>query len=867
MDMKIFTSSAQDVIYAAKDLALQFCHQKLEIRHVILALFQMQQPQVLEICENLGFDIKEAKKHLLDLIKVIPKAQEKTQVYLSRNTEFFMKIAIKEKSDLLDSKVSPIHLLLASTGNADVAIKSYLASKGISKNTIMKILRLQPKVRVSPTANVTATLKDNKIFEQGYCQDMNQQAMDNKFDPVIGKEEEIRRIIEILSRKNKNNPLLIGEPGIGKTAIVEALAQRIIHSDIPENLKDIQLIRLDIGTLVAGTKYRGDFENRLKSVLTEITISEGRLILFIDEIHTIMGAGGAEGSIDASNMLKPALARGEIRCIGATTTNEYKKFIEVDTAFTRRFQLIQVQEPDTETCIAILRGLKDKYELHHGVTIKDSAIVAAVNLSQRYIAERFLPDKALDLIDEAAAKNRIEINSVPTEVDQIERRIMQLQIQKTALSKETDTTSQQKYQEITQEIDRLKVTCSELRGNWEKEKESIQEIRKIRQQIGETKQKELESQRSNNLELAARLKYGTLRDLEEKLSTVEKNIVQAEERILKEEIDSKDIASIISRWTGIPLDNMLQTEKEKLLKLEESISQRIVGQMEAISAVSNAIRRARIDIQDPDRPSGSFLFFGPTGVGKTELIKILAEVLFDSHKAIVRLDMSEYIEKHSVSRLIGAPPGYVGYDEGGILTEAIRRKPYSVVLFDEIEKGHSEIFNILLQILDEGVLTDTKGLQVSFKNTLVILTSNFGSEYLYQNKEGSISKREIRKILLQKFRPELLNRLDDIIPFQQLGKKEIIKIAEIQFLRAKERLAKKNLQLSISKNALAYLAEIGFDPEFGARPLKRVIQKELLDIIAYKLLDGTIKNEDKIEVRLTSEEKLSLVRIKNTEKG
>ena len=860
MEMKKFTKLGQEVIYSAHKIVSEHQQDRMEPEHLLLSILEQNSGPILKIFKQLRLDRKHLHTYLYQKIsRINKKIDEEAEVYLSKTCEGIVTKAEESLILTQSKKIGPVNLLIGIIRGSSSDAYYQLRSKGISEERVVDFyLKLDPKDKKSEEL-------DEKSMIVKYCQNLVKDAQSNKFDPVIGRDEEVRRVIEVLSRRTKNNPVLIGEPGVGKTAIIEGLAYRIHLGDVPETLKNKHLLSLDLGSLIAGAKYRGDFEDRLKALLNEIEGASEDYILFIDELHTLVGAGASEGALDASNMFKPALTRGELRCVGATTINEYKLYIEQDPALARRFQQVFVQEPNIETCIAMLRGLKEKYEVHHGVRIKDAAIISAVKLSKRYIMDRFLPDKAIDLVDEAASKLRIEIDSLPTEVDQLNRKVMQLEIEKTAIGKDEDKDSIKKTDSLIREISILKEESNVLKQQWKEERQSIQRYREIKEEVESTKQQEMEAQRAGNLELAARLKYGTLDNLERELQVIQEQMDQSQtRRILKEEVDVEDISGVISRWTGIPVKKMMQEEKNKLIRMEEILNNRIIGQGEALNVVSSSIRRARTGIQDPDRPLGSFLFLGPTGVGKTEMVKSLADFLFDDEKAIVRLDMSEYMEKHAVSRLIGASPGYVGFEDGGILTEAVRRMPYSVVLFDEMEKAHPEIFHLLLQILDEGNLTDSRGTRIDFKNTIIILTTNLGSEFIFKlQKEGRrLSSEHLRRILLEHFRPELLNRLDEIITFNPLSLDNIRKIVKIQINKLQMRLKEQEIDLVIHEDAEMHLAECGYDPEFGARPLKRTIQKELQDILAYKILDGTVNKGDRIESRV-DQNKIKLHRIRS----
>ena len=842
-----FTIKAQEAIQRTQEIAQNKNHQEITPEHLLLALLEDEEGVANSILKNLGVSRGELINQVNSYLDKLPKVfGGETQLYISPNLKKILNRAREEASNLKDEYISAEHLFLALSQATDSSAGQILQNFGVTRDNILKAL-----VTIRGSQRVTDQNPEDKYQAlERFTRDLTQLASQGKLDPVIGRDNEIRRVIQILSRRTKNNPVLIGEPGVGKTAIVEGLAQRIISGDVPEGLKEKKVLALDMGALIAGTKFRGEFEDRLKSLLREIKNKEGQIILFIDELHTVVGAGAAEGAVDASNMLKPALARGELRCIGATTLDEYREHIEKDAALERRFQTVIVREPTVEDTIAILRGLKERYEAHHGVKIKDSALVAAATLSHRYITDRFLPDKAIDLVDEAAARIRMEIDSRPTEVDEIERRIMQLEIERQALKKEKDETSRDRLEKLEKELANLKEEADKLKAHWQKEKETIQKIGKIKREIEATREQSIRAEREGNLEKAAELRYGKLIQLEKELQEENKKLAQLQKRgkMLKEEVEEEDIAEIVSEWRGIPLTRLLEEEREKLTRMEERIKTRVVGQDEAVRSVSNAIRRARAGLQDPNRPLGSFIFLGPTGVGKTELAKALAEFLFDDEQALIRLDMSEYMERHTVSRLIGAPPGYVGYEEGGQLTEPVRRQPYTVILFDEIEKAHPDVFNILLQILDEGRLTDSQGRTVDFKNTVVIMTSNVGSRWIEELSSKEEIKQKIREALRAQFRPEFLNRIDEIIVFNRLTPEDIKKIVDIQLRLVQERLSEKQIEIFLAPKAKEFLAERGYDPVFGARPLKRVIQREILDPLAMQILEGKFKEGDCIKV-------------------
>ena len=845
-----FTLKAQEGIQSAQQLAEKFGHQQVEPEHLVLACLQQPEGVVAPLLGKIGVDVGSLRNTFEAAMEKIPRVTGSGAggAYISPRTKGVLDRAFEEAEQMKDAFVSLEHILLAVAGETEGEAARILSAAGITRDAILKAL-----VDIRGGQRITDQNPEDKYQAlEKFSRDLTAVAARGDLDPVIGRDDEIRRVIQVLSRRTKNNPVLIGEPGVGKTAIVEGLAQRIVQGDVPETLKEKRVVALDMGALIAGAKYRGEFEDRLKAVLKEVTDAQGQIILFIDEMHTLVGAGAAEGAVDASNMLKPALARGELRCVGATTIKEYRKYIEKDAAFERRFQPVMVEEPSVEDTISILRGLKEKYEVHHGVRIKDSALVAAATLSHRYITDRFLPDKAIDLVDEATSRLRIEIDSMPAEIDDIRRRMTQLEIEKEALKKEKDPGSADRLEKLDEELARLKAQADEMTDHWQKEKETISTIREIKENLESTRAEAQIAEREGDLSRAAELKYGTLIDLENRLREANAALenLQAERKMLKEEVDSEDIAEVVAKWTGIPVSRMMEGEREKLLKMEERLSMRVIGQEKAITAVANAVRRARSGLQDPNRPIGSFIFMGPTGVGKTELARALAEFLFDDEQYMVRVDMSEYMEKHSVARLIGAPPGYVGHEEGGYLTEAIRRHPYSVVLFDEIEKAHPDVFNALLQILDDGRMTDGKGRTVDFKNTVLIMTSNIGSQWIQElgGRDEAEMERRVMEALRATFKPEFLNRTDEIVIFNSLGEEEIRKIVAIQVGLLARRLESNQMTLELTPAAEKLLAEAGFDPTYGARPLKRAIQRLLQDPLAKKILEGSIRPGDHIRV-------------------
>jgi ATP-dependent Clp protease ATP-binding subunit ClpB len=845
MDFNKFTEKAQLAISEAQALAVKRNHQAIDLEHLLLALLQQENGLIPRLLTKADINVDKLQQRLEQMLAKIPVVTGSASTYITPRLNQLLIRAQEAAKRLKDEYLSVEHLVLAMFDDTQLA--NLFAELGLTKDIFLQAL-----TAVRGNQRVTsANPEDTYEALEKYGRDLTAMALQNKLDPVIGRDQEIRRVIQVLSRRTKNNPVLIGEPGVGKTAIVEGLARRIVAGDVPESLKNRRLVALDMGALIAGAKYRGEFEERLKAVLQEVTKAAGRIILFIDELHTVVGAGRAEGSMDAGNMLKPMLARGELHCIGATTLDEYRQYIEKDAALERRFQPVLVDEPSVEDTVSILRGLRERYELHHGVRIQDAALVSAAMLSHRYISDRFLPDKAIDLIDEAAAKLRTEMESMPEELETLERRVLQLEIEREALRKETDQASQERLSALEQDLAELKAERAALRAQWDHEKQLLSSISSLREQLEQARTEMEQAQRDYDLNKVAEYQYGRIPALEKQLQEAESKLVAGEAKLINEAVTADDVAEVVARWTGIPLSRLVEGEKEKLLRLDEILHQRVIGQDEAVQTVADAVLRARSGLKDPKRPIGSFIFLGPTGVGKTELARSLAEALFDSEDNMVRLDMSEYMEKHTVARLIGAPPGYVGYEEGGQLTEAVRRKPYCVLLFDEIEKAHHDVFNVLLQILDDGRLTDSQGRTVDFKNTIIIMTSNLGSLYLLENAaaDGEILpavKEQVMSELQRHFRPEFLNRVDDIVLFKPLTLAELKQIVALQLNLLRQRLAERFIELELTEAAQARLAQAGYDPVYGARPLKRYIQKELETVLARKLIAGELREHHKV---------------------
>ena len=862
MRLDKLTTKSQEALQAAQELAHQHSQQQVDGEHLALALAQQQDGIIPTLLQRTGVDLAKFQADLATEIGRLAKVQgtSSADLYLSPDLKQAMDAAQAEATSLGDEFISTEHLLLGLLAKGGNALGRVFKAHNLGREGLLDALG-----QVRGNQRVTDANPEDKFQAlEKYGRDLTALASLSKIDPIIGRDDEIRRVMQVLSRRTKNNPVLIGEPGVGKTAIAEGLARRIVSGDVPESLNDKTLIAMDLSAMIAGAKYRGEFEDRLKAFIKEVTSSDGQIILFIDELHTLVGAGAAEGATDAANMLKPQLARGELRCVGATTLDEYRKYIEKDPALERRFQPVTVDEPSVEASIAILRGLKERYEVHHGIRIQDTALVSAATLSERYITDRFLPDKAIDLIDEAASRLRMELDSMPTEIDQLERQIMQLEIERTALKKEKDEASRERLAKLEENLANLKEQSDELKARWQDEKASINAVSIVNSQLEEAHRDQEKAEREGDLNAAAQIRYETIPELEKKLEEMQQALNEAEEtkRLLKEEVTDEDVAAVVAAWTGIPVSKMLEGERQKLVHMEDRISERVVGQQKAITAVADAVRRARSGLQDPDRPIGSFVFMGPTGVGKTELARSLAEFLFDDETAMVRIDMSEYMEKHTVARLIGAPPGYVGHEEGGQLSEAVRRKPYSVVLFDEIEKAHPDVFNVFLQVLDDGRLTDGQGRTVDFRNTIVIMTSNIGShiiqDYFLDGKTTEVDRLDMEQKVSDEmkahFRPEFINRIDDTIIFHSLDEDQLGVIVDIQLRAVAKRLADQQLTMEISDDAKRHLAKAGYDPQFGARPLKRTVQEQLLNPLATRLLDGEFKPGDNIRINLANDE-------------